>query len=68
MNKEYKTVDEQIKYLKDNKKIIVKDEHRIFLKKEIIHHSSTHIKSFSQMVEMRMEILFMLKKLILKRY
>lgn len=28
MNKEYKTVDEQIKYLKDNKKIIVKDEHK----------------------------------------
>lgn len=28
MNKKYKSVDEQIEYLKKNKKIIVKDAHK----------------------------------------
>ena len=38
MKKTYKSVDEQIEYLKDNKKIIVKMNINRFLKREVILH------------------------------
>ena len=38
MKKTYKSVDEQIEYLKDNKKIIGKMNINRFLKREVILH------------------------------
>lgn len=66
MNKCYKSIDEQIKYLETNKKIIVSEDERYIFEERNYSSLINPYKEFFLMVGTMKEIIYIKMKLILR--